>query len=168
MCGWGATRQCEHSKLSGNKLPSRFQSRLQLWGLVWPHLLFSAAFQTWYFSLDSSTVMVSGYCGNKEAFLSITTPDNAAGLQFTFTKVEENTIKVTFKSLPSIIWTSVRLIATTAIIFPLWSVLSLYVLCLLCPCFYFFFFLSPGKGGFLGHQADCSFVSHACLQPVPQ
>lgn len=64
---------------------------------------FLLTFQTWYFSLDSSMVRVSGYCGNKEAVLSITIPDNTTSLQFTFTKVEENTIKVTFKSLPYII-----------------------------------------------------------------
>ncbi|XP_056894954.1 lysosome-associated membrane glycoprotein 3 [Takifugu flavidus] len=42
--------------------------------------------KTWYFNLDSSRVRVSGYCGNQAAVLSITMPDNAASLQFTFTK----------------------------------------------------------------------------------
>lgn len=49
---------------------------------------FSPVCQTWYFSLDNTRATISGYCGKQSAVLSITMQDNAASLQFTFTKVE--------------------------------------------------------------------------------
>uniref|UniRef100_A0A8C9YUM7 Lysosome-associated membrane glycoprotein 2-like luminal domain-containing protein n=1 Tax=Sander lucioperca TaxID=283035 RepID=A0A8C9YUM7_SANLU len=45
--------------------------------------------KTWYFNLDPSRVRASGYCDKEAAVLSLTLPDNAASLQFTFKK-EEN------------------------------------------------------------------------------
>lgn len=65
-------------------------SNCKVWALVWQeNRHFSPVCQTWYFNLDSSRVRVSGYCGNQAAVLSITMPDNAASLQFTFTKVRK-------------------------------------------------------------------------------
>ncbi|XP_071757790.1 lysosome-associated membrane glycoprotein 3 isoform X3 [Centroberyx gerrardi] len=40
----------------------------------------------WYFDLDPTRVTTSGYCGKEAAVLSLTLPDNAASLQFTFKK----------------------------------------------------------------------------------
>uniref|UniRef100_A0A3Q3LVQ7 Lysosome-associated membrane glycoprotein 3-like n=1 Tax=Mastacembelus armatus TaxID=205130 RepID=A0A3Q3LVQ7_9TELE len=42
--------------------------------------------KTWYFNLDPSRVRISGYCDKEAAVLSLTLPDDAAGLQFTFKK----------------------------------------------------------------------------------
>ncbi|XP_075944796.1 lysosome-associated membrane glycoprotein 3 [Anarhichas minor] len=42
--------------------------------------------KTWYFNLDPSRVRTSGYCGKGAAALSLTLPDDAASLQFTFRK----------------------------------------------------------------------------------
>ncbi|KAK7939305.1 hypothetical protein WMY93_002631 [Mugilogobius chulae] len=42
--------------------------------------------KTWYFNLDPSRVHLTGNCGYKTAMLSLTLPDNAASLQFFFTK----------------------------------------------------------------------------------
>ncbi|XP_039985375.1 lysosome-associated membrane glycoprotein 3 isoform X2 [Xiphias gladius] len=42
--------------------------------------------KTWYFNLDPSRVRTSGYCDKQVAVLSLTLPDNAAGLQLTFKK----------------------------------------------------------------------------------
>ncbi|KAF7654709.1 hypothetical protein LDENG_00065880 [Lucifuga dentata] len=50
--------------------------------------------KSWYFSLDPIMVSISGYCGNEAAVLSLTLPNNASSLQFTFTK-EENIYYVT-------------------------------------------------------------------------
>lgn len=50
--------------------------------------------KTWYFSLDPSRVTISGRCGNEEALISLTLPDNAANLQFKFKK-EKNFFYVT-------------------------------------------------------------------------
>ncbi|XP_054459068.1 lysosome-associated membrane glycoprotein 3 isoform X3 [Anoplopoma fimbria] len=44
--------------------------------------------KTWYFNLDPSRVRTSGYCDKEAAVLSLTLPDNAASLQFTFRKEE--------------------------------------------------------------------------------
>ncbi|XP_061593200.1 lysosome-associated membrane glycoprotein 3 [Cololabis saira] len=46
--------------------------------------------KTWFFNLNPSRVMVSGYCGNDEALLSLTLPGNASGLHFTFRKEKES------------------------------------------------------------------------------
>lgn len=51
-------------------------------------ICFSPVCQTWYFNLDPSRVRTSGYCSSEAAVLSLTLPDNAASLQFTFRKVE--------------------------------------------------------------------------------
>ncbi|XP_029356571.1 lysosome-associated membrane glycoprotein 2-like isoform X1 [Echeneis naucrates] len=40
--------------------------------------------KTWYFNLEPSSVSTSGSCGKDTAVLSLTLPDNAAGLQLTF------------------------------------------------------------------------------------
>lgn len=50
--------------------------------------------KTWYFNLDPFRVTSSGYCGKEDAFLSLTLPDNAASLNFTFRK-EKNIFYVT-------------------------------------------------------------------------
>ncbi|XP_029285979.1 lysosome-associated membrane glycoprotein 3 isoform X2 [Cottoperca gobio] len=50
--------------------------------------------KTWYFNLDPSSVRTAGYCGREAAVLSLTLPDNAASLQFTFRK-ENNLFYVT-------------------------------------------------------------------------
>ncbi|XP_033477407.1 lysosome-associated membrane glycoprotein 3 isoform X1 [Epinephelus lanceolatus] len=42
--------------------------------------------KTWYFNLDPSRVRISGNCGKEAVDLSLTLPDHAASLQFTFTK----------------------------------------------------------------------------------
>ncbi|XP_068581214.1 lysosome-associated membrane glycoprotein 3 isoform X2 [Cebidichthys violaceus] len=42
--------------------------------------------KTWYFNLDPSRFRTSGYCDTEAAVLSLTLPDDAAGLQFTFRK----------------------------------------------------------------------------------
>ncbi|XP_051803587.1 lysosome-associated membrane glycoprotein 3 [Acanthochromis polyacanthus] len=43
--------------------------------------------KTWYFNLDPSSVNISGNCGKEAAVLSLSLPDKAASLQFTFRKV---------------------------------------------------------------------------------
>uniref|UniRef100_A0A665V7I1 Lysosome-associated membrane glycoprotein 2-like luminal domain-containing protein n=1 Tax=Echeneis naucrates TaxID=173247 RepID=A0A665V7I1_ECHNA len=43
--------------------------------------------KTWYFNLEPSSVSTSGSCGKDTAVLSLTLPDNAAGLQLTFRMV---------------------------------------------------------------------------------
>ncbi|XP_070688938.1 lysosome-associated membrane glycoprotein 3 [Pempheris klunzingeri] len=50
--------------------------------------------KSWYFNLDPSRTRTSGYCGKEAAVLSLTLPDNAASLQFTFRK-EKNLFYVT-------------------------------------------------------------------------
>ncbi|KAF3690605.1 Lysosome-associated membrane glycoprotein 3 [Channa argus] len=42
--------------------------------------------KTWYFNVDPSRVVITGHCGKDSAVLSLQLPDNAAGLEFTFTK----------------------------------------------------------------------------------
>uniref|UniRef100_A0A3Q1GG70 Lysosomal associated membrane protein 3 n=1 Tax=Acanthochromis polyacanthus TaxID=80966 RepID=A0A3Q1GG70_9TELE len=50
--------------------------------------------KTWYFNLDPSSVNISGNCGKEAAVLSLSLPDKAASLQFTFRK-ENNFFYVT-------------------------------------------------------------------------
>uniref|UniRef100_A0A8C6P9R2 Lysosome-associated membrane glycoprotein 2-like luminal domain-containing protein n=1 Tax=Nothobranchius furzeri TaxID=105023 RepID=A0A8C6P9R2_NOTFU len=38
----------------------------------------------WYFNLDPSRIRMNGYCGKEDALLSLTLPDDSAGLHFTF------------------------------------------------------------------------------------
>ncbi|CAG5863283.1 lysosome-associated membrane glycoprotein 3 [Menidia menidia] len=46
--------------------------------------------KTWYFSLDPSRVRISGYCVKDVAVLSLTMPNNAASLQFTFKREKKH------------------------------------------------------------------------------
>lgn len=46
--------------------------------------------KTWYFNLDPSRVRTTGYCGKDTSLLSLTLPDNAASLQFTFRKEKKD------------------------------------------------------------------------------
>ncbi|KAK2835172.1 hypothetical protein Q5P01_015656 [Channa striata] len=50
--------------------------------------------KTWYFNVDPSRVVVTGDCGRDAAVLSLKLPDNAASLNFSFTK-EKNRFYVT-------------------------------------------------------------------------
>ncbi|XP_029988538.1 lysosome-associated membrane glycoprotein 3 [Sphaeramia orbicularis] len=45
--------------------------------------------KTWYFNLDPSRVQTTGYCEKQAALMSLTLPDNAASLQFTFRKEKD-------------------------------------------------------------------------------
>lgn len=90
MCVSVSMCVCEVSWLKKQLSALSAPSNCKVWALVWQeNRRFSPVCQTWYFNLDSSRVRVSGYCGNQAAVLSITMPDNAASLQFTFTKVRK-------------------------------------------------------------------------------
>ncbi|XP_075901700.1 lysosome-associated membrane glycoprotein 3 [Nelusetta ayraudi] len=58
--------------------------------------------KTWFFNLDPSRVRRSGFCDTNSAHLSLTLPDNAASLQFTFKreKKEFYVTKMTAHLLP--------------------------------------------------------------------
>lgn len=88
MCVSVSICVCEVSRVEKQLSALSVPSNCKVWALVWQeNRHFSPVCQTWYFNLDSSRVTVSGYCGNQAAVLSITMPDNAASLQFTFAKV---------------------------------------------------------------------------------
>nr|XP_054608043.1 lysosome-associated membrane glycoprotein 3 [Nothobranchius furzeri] len=49
---------------------------------------------SWYFNLDPSRIRMNGYCGKEDALLSLTLPNDSAGLHFTF-RTERNIFYVT-------------------------------------------------------------------------
>ncbi|KAF7202780.1 lysosomal associated membrane protein 3 [Nothobranchius furzeri] len=54
---------------------------------------------SWYFNLDPSRIRMNGYCGKEDALLSLTLPDDSAGLHFTFRTVKKHKHNTIFKEV---------------------------------------------------------------------